>query len=63
LLGFFFDPEDGGDMFFENISWLSVDYMALYPELFITTAVRTSDPAKYVLIVHAAQMGAHVRGK
>jgi hypothetical protein len=26
----FFDPEDGGDMFLRNVSWLSTDYTALY---------------------------------
>jgi hypothetical protein len=31
LLGSFFDPEDGGDMFFRNFSRLSTDYRALYP--------------------------------
>jgi hypothetical protein len=31
LLGSFFDPEYGGDMFFRNIGSLSTDYMALYP--------------------------------
>jgi hypothetical protein len=31
LLGLFFDPEDGGEMFFGNFGWLSTDYMALYP--------------------------------
>jgi hypothetical protein len=31
LLGFFFDPEDGGVIFFWNICWLSTDYTALYP--------------------------------
>jgi hypothetical protein len=30
LLGLFFEPEDGGDMFLQNIDWLSVDYAALY---------------------------------
>jgi hypothetical protein len=36
--------EDGSDMF---VGWLSTDYKALYPrrqQLFITTAVRTSNP-------------------
>jgi hypothetical protein len=31
LLGLFFDPEDGGDMFLQNVSRLSTDYAALYP--------------------------------
>lgn len=25
------DPEDRGDMFFQNICWHSVDYIMLYP--------------------------------
>jgi hypothetical protein len=27
----YFDPEDGADMFIRNVSWLSMDYAALYP--------------------------------
>jgi hypothetical protein len=30
LLGLFFDPEYGSDMFLQNINWISMDYMALY---------------------------------
>jgi hypothetical protein len=29
LFGFFFDPEDWGDMFTRNVGWLSVGYTAL----------------------------------
>jgi hypothetical protein len=45
-LDLLFNHEDGG-MFPRNVAWFSTDYMALYPrrkELFITTAVRTSNP-------------------
>jgi hypothetical protein len=30
LHGLFLDPDDGGDTFLQNVSWLSMDYMALY---------------------------------
>jgi hypothetical protein len=30
LLGLFFDPEDGDDIFLRNVGWLSTDYTALY---------------------------------
>jgi hypothetical protein len=33
LLGFFFNPENGGSMFFRNVGWLSTDYSALYPRI------------------------------
>jgi hypothetical protein len=29
--GLLFDPEDESNMFVRNVSWLSPDYMALYP--------------------------------
>jgi hypothetical protein len=48
LFGLFFDPEDEGDRFLRNVGWLSPDYKALFPrryrQLFITTAIRTSNP-------------------
>jgi hypothetical protein len=39
-------PEDGGDMFRRNFGWLVTDYpdLSQKTELFITTAVRTSNP-------------------
>jgi hypothetical protein len=30
LLGLFFGPEDGGDMFLRNVGWFLKDYMVLY---------------------------------
>jgi hypothetical protein len=30
LLGLFFDPEDRGDMFLQNVSWLLTDHTALH---------------------------------
>jgi hypothetical protein len=30
LLGLFFNPENGGDMFLRNFGWFSTDYKALY---------------------------------
>jgi hypothetical protein len=32
LIGFSFDHEDGEVMFLRNVGWVSMDYMALYPE-------------------------------
>jgi hypothetical protein len=31
LLGLFFDPEDGGDVFLLSVGQFSADYAALYP--------------------------------
>jgi hypothetical protein len=31
MLGFFFAPEGGGDIFIRNIGLLSTEYTALYP--------------------------------
>jgi hypothetical protein len=31
LPGLLFDPEDGGDMFVRNVSWLETDYTVLNP--------------------------------
>jgi hypothetical protein len=43
---YFFNPEDGGDMFLRNVGWHSTDYTTLSIKSlrFITTAVRTSNP-------------------
>jgi hypothetical protein len=29
---FLFGTEDGGDMFLQNVGWLSTEYTALYPK-------------------------------
>jgi hypothetical protein len=49
LLGLFFDPADGGDMFLRNVGWHSTDYKALYIPEYGTlqdyaTSHRTSGP-------------------
>jgi hypothetical protein len=41
LLDLLIDPEDGGDIFFQNRLYGLISQMT---ELFITTAVRTSNP-------------------
>jgi hypothetical protein len=47
LLGLFFDAEDGSEMFLRKVGWFSTDYTAFIQkkELFITAAVKTSNPA------------------
>jgi hypothetical protein len=46
LLGSFFDPEDGGDMFLWNVGWPNGlhDVISQKIEVFVTTAVITSNP-------------------
>jgi hypothetical protein len=31
MIGFFFSPGDGGNMFLINVGWLSTDYTVLCP--------------------------------
>jgi hypothetical protein len=31
MLDLFIDPEDGGDIILRNVSWISTDYMTVYP--------------------------------
>jgi hypothetical protein len=40
LLGLFFDPEDGGDMFLQNVDWLSTYYTTLNPRSQYSSAKR-----------------------
>jgi hypothetical protein len=52
LLGLFFGPEDGGDMFLLNVCRLSTDYTALYERIFITAAARASSfPWTWSLVI------------
>jgi hypothetical protein len=47
LFGLFFDPEDGGDMFLQKLRLTSNGLHGVISQkivLFITTAVRTSNP-------------------
>jgi hypothetical protein len=38
LHGLLFDPEDGDDMFFRNVCWLSLDYTAFISENMLNVA-------------------------
>jgi hypothetical protein len=59
LLGFFFDPKDGGDIFIRNVGWLLVGQTALSPrgqkssstELIMGTGNTTPDSQKSVTIL------------
>jgi hypothetical protein len=53
LLGLLFDPEDSGDMFLKNV-WLSPNYMALQPQLFIVHrhGNLNSDSVNHYFIMH-----------
>jgi hypothetical protein len=31
MLGLFFDPEDSGDMFLQNVGGISTNYTVVYP--------------------------------
>jgi hypothetical protein len=44
LLGLFFGPEDGSDIFLLDIGFGPHGIISKKTELFIPTAVRTSDP-------------------
>jgi hypothetical protein len=46
LLGLFFGPENGGDMFLRNVGWLLTDYTTLYPrrQYFQSCLRQDSDP-------------------
>jgi hypothetical protein len=55
LLGLFFDPEDGGDMFPKRRLTFNGLHGVISQKivLFITTAVRTSNPTKSILCFSA----------
>jgi hypothetical protein len=52
FLGLFFNPGDRGDMFLWNIGRLSMGVISQKIELFIITAVRTSNPTQFTFTCH-----------
>jgi hypothetical protein len=52
LLALFFNPEDGDDMFLQNVGWLSTAYMVLYPrrQFFISNTVRISNSTTWICL-------------
>jgi hypothetical protein len=57
LLSLFFDPDDGGDMFLQNVGSLPRDYRVISQtiELFTATAVKTSDPTSFMTVFTRAR--------
>jgi hypothetical protein len=39
LLGIFFSPEDGGDIFLRNVDYLLLNYTALYPRKYNSSSI------------------------
>jgi hypothetical protein len=37
---YFFNPEDGGDMFLRNVGWISTDYTASHPRRWYSSKIR-----------------------
>jgi hypothetical protein len=50
LLGLFFDPEDGVDVSLQNIDWLSLNHMTLYPTR-ENSLLRTSSAGSAVCVM------------
>jgi hypothetical protein len=44
LFSLHFDPEDGGNIFLWNVSWLSLDYAAWYPRRYNFSQPRLWEP-------------------
>jgi hypothetical protein len=52
LLGLFVDPEDGGNMFLRNVSWLPADYTALHP--------RRYGSSVFVFVIYTRKYMCHI---